>query len=305
MGPSSASGNDSKPAGRKRTVAPNQNKESRPKTQGGRAGTHREDANAGSPQIKPATGGSLPLDSDDNMSSDKEEEEQNQQPRRRGHRAGRRRTAAKKKEIATKDKGLIELLLLITKLLAQTTQKTRQVAAAIFTVLIVPAAGPIATALAAEGNNYAAHASDLKTKLQQARATKNEAGEEQLQATQIDLDKAELALKTNGPPAQANFVSLIEACVPEASALQQPALRALLTTFEQKPPDIDVCRLETCGNQDLKKVVLHYHDQEAVALIVAAASKQKGVYSPKGPPPLGAMEEDLFDWIAALSLRLR
>ena len=46
-------------------------------------------------------------------------------------------------------------------------------------------------------------------------------------------------------------------------------------------------------------------DKEVVALIAASVSRQREVYSPKGPPPPGAMEEDLFDWIAALSLRFR
>ena len=182
------------------------------------------------------------------------EEEQVSKPQRRKHRGGRRRTEKKHEELATKDKGLTELLLLIAKLLAQTAQKTRIVSAAVLRTIVVPTASGLAIAPVKEGNSYASHAADLKSQLQTAKTARTAAAEPDIAEAEQKLNLAQAALRSNGPPAASNFLALLEACLPAATAIQQAGLRAVIDKFAETQPKIDICRLESCGSPDLKKI---------------------------------------------------
>ena len=233
------------------------------------------------------------------------EEEEADKPKKRKHRGGRRRTEKKNKEIATKDKGLIELLLLISKLLAQTAQKTRIVSAAALRTIVAPTTSALVKALDLEGNSYASQAAGLKSQLQAAKAARASAAETDIADAEQKLATDQAALHLNGPPAASNFVALLEACLPAATSIQQARLRAVLDKFAEAPPKIDICRLESCATPDLKIIVFFYADAEVTQLLLDAAARVQGAYVPRGAPPAGAMEEQLSDWISTLTLKTK
>ena len=300
-----ASGNGSKSEGapRTRTLAPPAGKESRQRTAFGRSAAavakeQAQKAGAQSPQIKPTDRPEI----DDEM-GEEDEDDDDKPRRRRRHRGGKRRTEQKQKQLATRDPGLVELLLLIAKLLAQTAQKTRLAAAVVFTTLIVPTNSLPATRLKQEGANYAEHAASLKAALATAKETKQAAGEQEVAQAEEQLQQAQAALRNNGPPAAACFLALLESALPDATPIQQAGLKAVVEKYLVDPPPVDVCRLESCSSAEFKKIVFHHPEPEVAKLLVDAITRIPTSYAPRGPAPQGAMEEQLSDWISALHLR--
>ena len=79
----------------------------------------------------------------------------------------------------------------------------------------------------------------------------------------------------------------------------------MLQATEQAPLSIDICRLESCSAPDLERIIFRHPDPAATTLVQQATLKVEGAYIPRGPAPQGAMEDELSDWIHALSLKLK
>ena len=233
-----------------RTAGQSSSKDARRKTQAGVVATAREDTNA-SPALVPHNA-ALDVDTDDDPM------EENQQPRaRRGRRAGRRRTAARAKQITFKDRSLQELLLLVAKLLAQTSHRVRQLNAAVFVTALLPADCEVIIAISEEGKRYAAHTATLSSALATARAAAKTAKEAQeIEEAETKVKTAALDMQNCGPPAAANWACLLETllAMPSLHPTTRGALEALKGQCETSPPEIDICRLENTAKDEIKNL---------------------------------------------------
>ena len=79
-----------------------------------------------------------------------------------------------------------------------------------------------------------------------------------LGATEAEMKAAQKVLRDNGPPAQTNWLAFVESPVPAATGIQTGGMKALLQAAEQAPPDIDICRSESCSSPDMRCIFFDY-----------------------------------------------
>ena len=298
--PSAASGSAPLRNVNVRTAGQAASKHARRRTSAGVAGTARADETV-SPALL-AQAADMPV-SDEDL----EMTEQLEQPTKakRGRRAGRRRTAAKAKQITFKDRSLQELLLLVAKLLAQTSHRVRQLNGAVFVTALLPASSSVIRSLSEEGKHYAAHTSTLAAALATARAAAKTAKETQeIEDAETKVQAATRDLQACGPPAATNWACLLETlhALPTLHPTTRGALEAIMGLNQDQMPDIDICRIENTAQEEIKKLVFACPDIETTALVRKALATIEGCRLPRGAAPTGAMEDELSDWIGALQM---
>ena len=102
---------------------------------------------------------------------------------------------------------------------------------------------------------------------------------------ELEQKAAQEVWRNNGPPAQTNWLALLEALLPAAKQLQSAGLKTPPEAGAATPPNIDACRLEGFSSPDLKKTVFHHHWAETTALVTSAAFRIGGSYAPRGTAP--------------------
>ncbi|CAK0882744.1 unnamed protein product [Prorocentrum cordatum] len=219
-------------------------------------------------------------------------------------RGGRRRAEAKERKLTTKDAGHKDLLLHLSMLASQLAQRSRAMWGITTRTAILEDKSPVIKATQQEGQDFAqvanqkrAEASRLKD---QAKAAKDTDGAAARQFDQ-EADKMMEGLRGLGPPAPAAFCTMIEALANEEIGKRlKDVLVALLAEMEEAPPTyVRLCRLESCKQPDMLKVVFAL-DRVDLEAQVMEAFRSMGVVTTVGAAPSGYLEDEISAWIDVL-----
>ncbi|CAK0848468.1 unnamed protein product, partial [Prorocentrum cordatum] len=198
-------------------------------------------------------------------------------------RGGRRRAEAKERKLTTKGAGLKDLLLHLSMLVSQLDKS------------------PVIKAMQQEGQDFAQVANQKRAEVSrlkdQAKAAKDTDGAAARQFDQ-EADKMMEGLRGLGPPAPAVFCAVIEALANEEIGKRlKDVLVALLAEMEEAPPTyVRLCRLESCKQPDMLKVVFAL-DRVDLEVQVMEAFRSMGVVTTVGAAPSGYLEDEISAWI--------
>ncbi|CAK0905019.1 unnamed protein product [Prorocentrum cordatum] len=215
-----------------------------------------------------------------------------------------RRAEQKDRKLNTKDAGLREILLLLSMQVAQLTQKSRALWGIATRTILIEEKSSVVKAIQQESKDFSDHAANLRTQIGKykedaKKASGSDAGAEKEAATKAEEIQKEL--RTLGPPAPALFAALVESlATEEVGAVNRRALEAMKQEFVEAPPtDVRLCRLESCKDEDMIKIVLAL-DDKAKEGVITASLHAMGAQVTSGMAPSGYMEDEISAWIDAL-----
>ena len=178
------------------------------------------------------------------------------------------------------DPQLRACLLTISKLLANTTQRTRALWGMSVTTAIVDKADPVVKSLEAEAKLFANQVAELRAKIAAGDADNPQALE------------AKTALQQLGPPAPTMMIAMMQTL--------RDAVAARVQRAEQEPPDyVKYCRLEGCHDEAKAKISYATTDPELDKVIGNLLPGKVML----GQPPPGWLEDDLSAWIESLEIK--
>ncbi|CAK0799703.1 unnamed protein product, partial [Prorocentrum cordatum] len=163
---------------------------------------------------------------------------------------------------------------------------------------------PVIKAMQQEGQDFAQVANQKRAEVSrlkdQAKAAKDTDGAAARQFDQ-EADKMMEGLRGLGPPAPAVFCAMIEALANEEIGKRlKDVLVALLAEMEEAPPTyVRLCRLESCKQPDMLKVVFAL-DRVDLEVQVMEAFRSMGVVTTVGAAPSGYLEDEISAWIDVL-----
>ena len=108
-------------------------------------------------------------------------------------------------------------------------------------------------------------------------------------------------LETRGPPALAVYAATVESlATQEVGLVNRQALEALKEGFKDDPPDyVRICRLESCRDDEMIKIVFALDDVSTEKLIMMSF-RAMGATVTQGMAPAGYLEEESSAWIDVL-----
>jgi len=200
-------------------------------------------------------------------------------------RRGRRRGPKTDQKFASKNDGLKTVLALLAKQTLANAQQIRTISALTIDVSLGPKESPIVTALIDEQEIFAQAAEDNR---------KFKRGDEEW--------------KDLGPPTASAFVALTDAPLSmDAGAVNKDNIKAAVDELtQQETPQLAIeqvvglCRLAKTADPARSKLLLGIKMFKARASVVEAL-RQVGFIHMRGAAPPGHMEEEIQDWLEALT----
>ncbi|CAK0853967.1 unnamed protein product [Prorocentrum cordatum] len=186
----------------------------------------------------------------------------------------------------------------------QTKAEGEEARGACLRAILIEEKSSVVKAIQQESKDFSDHAANLRTQIGKykedaKKASGSDAGAEKEAATKAEEVQKEL--RTLGPPAPALFAAPVESlATEEVGAVNRRALEAMKQEFVEAPPmDVRLCRLESCKDEDMIKIVLAL-DDKAKEGVITASLHAMGAQVTSGMAPSGYMEDEISAWIDAL-----
>ena len=207
---------------------------------------------------------------------------------RRGGRRRRHQGGLDNKTLKTNDKALRSLLLTLIKMVCRLSQQTRQIMGAIADTFIIPTNSPIAKSLQNETANFAASVNDWRLLRDQT------------------IETSDALPAPLGPPTDTLFYEFLTTlAAQDVGGANRETINQIVSQTDTDGPkvfnkDVHFIKLEKIREEGKIKLVIVFTAWSHRSVILDSLA-QLGAARKVGAAPAGWLEDELSEWIDALS----